>query len=49
MGIYTYENTRYYLAHAYNACGECSVFTVSVILSVHKGGEGELWAGALFG
>ena len=26
-----------YLAHACGACGECNVFTVSVLPSVHKG------------
>ena len=30
----------YYLAHAYNASGECHVFTMTVLPSVHKGGGG---------
>ena len=35
-----------YLAHAYNAYGECNVFTVSVLPSVHGG---RVRALALFG
>ena len=30
----------YYLAHGYNAYGECNVFTLSVLPSVHMGGGG---------
>ena len=34
----TLEILYIYLAHAYNACGRCNVFTVSVLPSVHRGG-----------
>ena len=46
-----YEYLDFYLAHAYNACGEGSVFTVSVLPYVHKVGRGGggLLACALFG
>ena len=35
-----YQNSNYYLAHAYNAYGEYNVFTLSLLPSVHRVGWG---------
>ena len=35
--IKVHFHVTFYLAHACNACGKCNVFTVSVLLSAHRG------------